>query len=370
MKYVTLVNIINFNNRYVKTLLFCFLVSIVGKAQAQNFVNFAVAEPLSPSLTNVLLHTSDISYAGGWLFVQDEIPDYHIQAYNPSTGEKEYGFGRRGRGPGEYLSVSIQKGPGDGLIEISDVKNKKNDIYDVSCLKKKPPTSQVDKCIVSTVPILATRQAIILENDLVINHGSNTEGVLFLSKDSQKLTYIDEKPQSIRERYRRPLHEAMAMTGLLAANPDRTWFAYFADSFDRALFYKRSGNDVSLFKESKYTFLPEFEVTDFGRSSMLVPADNYISAFRSPVAGRNHYFVLYSGKSNEDVSEELMEVDGADWRSFTNIVKVYSWDGREVAEIQLSEEVLFISVNYNETVLYGVTFNKNIEATIIKAEIR
>jgi hypothetical protein len=335
-----------------------------GKGQSQNFVDSTQLEAI-PSLKNKLWQVSDMAYAKGWLFFQDQKPKYGIQVYNPRTGEKEYEFGRTGRGPGEYQSFTIQRGPGPGLIEISDVDNKKNDIYDVSCLKKKPPASEAHKCIIKTEKNLASRQALILNNEMVLNQGATTGGFLFLSKNQKKLKYLSQTPEEIKEKYKRPLHQSMSMTGSIASNSDRTKFAYFADSFNWALFFERKGDRVEFLREYEYSFLPEFTVKKFGRSSMLVPAKNYRSAFEYPVSGQKHYFVLYSGKSSEDVKKE-----GGLSSTFTNRIKVFNWKGKEITEIFLSENVGIFTTNYNEDMVYAITFNKNSEATVLKAPIK
>jgi len=344
--------------------MFCLCILVAGKVQGQDFLDSTKLKPIT-GLNEILLQSSDMVVAEDLIFFQDVKTDFLIQVYDLNTGKKAYKFGRRGRGPGEYQSISILRGPEPGLIEVSDTKNRKSDIYDISCLKKKPPVTSVHKCIIKTVPNLASRQALILKENLVLNHGSTPQGVLFLSRGNTRLNHIDEIPQDIKNKYQRPIHQAMSTSGFLAASSERTHLAYFADSFDRALFYQRSGEEIELINEYDYSFLPEFEVKDFGGSSMLTSAENHRTAFIHPVAGKSHYFVLYSGKNAEDVKKE-----GAMGKSFTNLVKVFDWQGNEVHEILLDKNISILSVSYDESILYGMTFNEDFMATVFKANIK
>lgn len=339
----------------------CLFITLEG--QCQEFYASTQLEAI-PNLSEVLVQTSTMAYAEGWLFIQDQASDFGIQVYDPNTGIKEYEFGRKGRGPGEYLSILVHSGPGPDRLEVTDVTNRKNDIYNVSCLKAKPPVSQAHKCIEATESNVASRQAMILQEDLILNQGATTEGILFVSSGNNIKEQLANTPIAIRNKYERPIHEAMAMTGWLSANPDRTRIAYFADSFDRALFYKRTGDRLKLIKEHKFSFLPEFDVKDYGGSSMLTPSEQYRAAFEHPVGGSKHYFVLYSGKSSEDLTSD------EDARSFTNRIRVFDWEGNELQEIFLDRNIAILTVSHDESTIYGVTFNADDEATFVKAAIK
>lgn len=334
-------------------------------AQSQNSTAFVQLTPI-PSLENVFWQTSNIAYSEGWLFVEDQKEEYLIQVYDPETGDKVYEFGRRGSGPGEYQNFTINRGDDPGYLEVSDVGNKKNDIYDVSCIKEKPPVNRIQNCIIKTVSILASRQAFVLTNNMVFNHGPSDRSHLFLSRGEQVIQHLADIPESILEKYTLPTHASMVLSGRLAANSGRTKFAYFADAFDWALFFENKGGHIELFRELEFSFLPEFDVQTFnGGSAVLRPSEKYRATFRYPVAGKEHYFVLYSGKSAADVERE-----GGLGTTFTNRLYAFDWTGTLSKEFILSEDISIFTINDDESKIFAITFNKDFEATVLSGKLK
>lgn len=333
------------------------------EGQSRDF-NETVELKAIPSLTNAFWQVSNIGYSKGWLFIEDQLTENLIKVYDAATGEKMYEFGRKGRGPGELDGVfTIQRWSDPGYIEISDVSNKKNDIYNVDCLKQKPPVSQAHNCIETSVPTLASRQALIINNnDLVLNHGATVQGNLYLSRDGQTTQHLVEIPRPVSEKYANPMHAVITMSGRLAASPDRTRFAYFANTFDWALFFERNGDDIELIHEHGFSYLPEFNVRNNG---VITPSENYRAGFGHAVSGKEHYFVLYSGKNAEEA-----EAEGVLAPHYTNRLKVFDWEGNEVREIQLDRAISIFTVNHDETKIYGINFNEDFEATVYVGDLK
>jgi hypothetical protein len=313
-----------------------------------------------------LIMPFDLALVDGWLFVYEHYSKNKIIAFDAGTGEKVLEFATEGRGPGEYISLLIQKGSGDNTLELVDTVNKKVDSYNVPCLKNMQNVRQSNRCIESTHIITASRQAIQITANLTLNHSASVNGFLNLSSSESILKSLSSIPNEILRKYNRPNHAAMTMTGRLTASSDRRYFAYFADSFDYALFFQRNGTDAAQVSERKHTFLPSFEVQEFGGgSAVFLPAGDYTYTFGSPDSGKNNYFVLYSGKQSSDVSQS----EGAEWRAFTNRVHVYSRQGNKVKELMLDREVFNIAVNLDESMLYGIHFDSEMNPTIIKATL-
>lgn len=300
-----------------------------------------------------LLYPGSFTYIEGWLFFEAALSDKGIKAYNAESGDLEYEFIVSGRGPGEYLNFSIRKGPSNNTLEISDSANRKNDIYDVNCLKKKPPISETYKCILFSTKNHASRDAVILSKELVLNHSSTADGLLFLSKGDLKYARIDYVPEEIKATYRKQINQSFAMTGNIAINEERTHFAHFSDSFDRILFYKIANGTPSLIHEKKHTFLPAFDVDDFGSSSVMNPSKEYRGAYFSPIADNNYYYVLYSGKTIKDVKAN----EDVDWRYSSDTVQLFDFNGEEKGAIKLDQHVFKIALSDDKEHLFAVGFN-------------
>lgn len=316
-------------------------------------------------LEGELVMPTALAYVDGWLFVKDDFQSNPIIAYDVESGEKMIEFGRSGRGPGEYLNFTIQKGPGLSTLEVVDLGNQKIDIYDVECLKNLFPPSRTSTCINNTYSVPSRRHAMILTDSLIVTHSFTQYGVLQVRKNGNISEYLDSIPTDLINRYNNPMQATLTMTGRLTANADRTHFAYFADSFDRAIFFKRNGMEVFEINKKPYTFLPDFEVLSYGGSSILKEGLEYIYTYGSPDAGSKNYYVLYSGKSSSDT--ELNS--DAEWRAFTKRVLVYNWNGVQEREFFLDKEVFIISVSHYEQIIYGIHFDRDMTPSIIKANL-
>ncbi len=324
----------------------------------------------APFKTEILVQDSltffgDLAIVDDWLFAQLEGQEFGIRAYNAITGDLEYEFGKRGRGPAEYGSVTIQKGIFEHSLEVADASNKKNDVYDVACLKKKPPITKVHSCIIESKKTISRRHALILRNNQIVNHGPTPEGFLSLSEGDEFIRYLDTIPADVANKYKKPIRVTMSMSGRLAKSPDGSKFAYFADTFDRALFYGIVGDSVVQLHEQKHTYLPDFDVIDYGASSVLMPSLKFKGGFYSPTSSSKRYFVLYSGRTAEDV--ELQE--GAEWRGFSNRIIAYDWDGTEQGDFYIDKDVFIIDVSEDEKEFYAIHVNRKLEQFIIKATL-
>lgn len=313
-----------------------------------------------------LLYPAGLTLVNDWLFVKDVLlstGDFGIKVFDINSGKKVYEFISPGRGPGEYLSFEIRKGPGDKFLEISDNRNYRNDIYDVPCLMKKLPVSETHSCIVKSASNLTNREAVILNDSLVLNIGAKPKGVIFINKGAQIIYELDSIPDALLKKYNNPIVAAMTMSGYLAANTERSRVAYFAEHYDKYSIYDISTlSNIHEITSHKNTYLPEFDVTNVGGNYYVDPSSESRFAFRAPAPSTEYIFVPYSGKTETDIKvSETFE-----WRASTNRIKVFNWDGDEVKEIQLNHQVSVIDVDLKGQVLFGIHYNQNEEPHIIK----
>lgn len=311
------------------------------------------------------MFVNDLAVIDDWLFVQSRGTEYQVRAYDIHTGALKYEFGTEGRGPAEYLSISIHRGPGANTLEIADQGNRKNEVFDFDCLKKKPEPNLVYRCIIQTEKNQASRHSIIVKDDLVLNHGREPEGVVYTGKGDLITEYLFTTPKQIEELYKKPVHKALSQTGLLAANSARTHFAYFADSFDKAVFMQFNGETISVINETVPTFWPLFKVNDFGASSFMEEDEEYRFAYNYPSAGNKHYYVLYSGKSKA----EETRTEGANWLACTNRIEIFSFEGDKVGEFYSDRELFMLEVDEEEHYFYGLEIDESFNPIVIKGQI-
>lgn len=351
--------------RLIIFLLLWFYSFSMEKGYCQSFLDQANTEIIN--IEDFLL-PSGLVVIDNLLFIKNERQDPGIVVYDLLKKKEIFRFGKIGRGPAEYLNFTIHNGPGEDLLEISDTANRKNDVYDVSCIKQNLDLETISNCIVYSVANAASGIALIQsrDKDILFNKGSSPEGILWVSEKENIQRYLTDVPEAVKENYKKLIQASLASSGKIAANYERNSFAYFADSFDWALFYGLKSDTLELIKEHSYSYVPDFEVIDYGASSYLETGENYKAAFASPAAGKSHYFVLYSGKTAEDV--EMTE--GAEWRAFTNRIKVFDFNGNEIKEIKLDKDLFVITVDYNENMIYGITVDRELNPSILKAKIK
>jgi len=214
---------------------------------------------------------------------------------------------------------------------------------------------------------MTSREAVILNDSLVFNTGATPNGVLFLSRGDKITKRLDTIPKEIQAIYDRSQSAAMAMGGYLGSNRDRTRIAFFASHYDKFAIYGYSpaSQSVVLIYAHDYSFLPRFDVFDYGQSYALSPLEDARFAYKRPVSGNTYIYVPFSGKTNDDIEE----AEDVEWRAFTHRIKVYDWNGTEIKELLLNYEISHIAVNDEESILYGITFNNNLEAAIVKATL-
>ncbi|HAC15649.1 MAG TPA: hypothetical protein DCE78_06865 [Bacteroidetes bacterium] len=312
-----------------------------------------------------ILMPTDIVIIDDFLVIKDDYQEFKIQIYDIKSQKKIGKFGSNGRGPGEYLSIILQKSLKSGHLEIVDVTNKKIDIVNLECIISNPALKSINTCISKTVNIPSNRHSLMIDTTTVVNHSIQHDGVVQLSNFDGKFTNVILKPLSILiDKYQIPIRASMSMTGELVSSYNREYFAYFADSFDFSVFYSYKNGHVSQIHRKQYEYLPEFNVVEYGGNSAIIePAENYRSAYRSPDYTSDYYIVLYSGQSATDVN-----MDGnADWRSFTNEIHVYNLLGEKIKVYQLDTNVYLITVSLDGETLIGVTFDKELNPTIIRA---
>lgn len=353
-------------------LLILFL-SLIISSSTLNAQHISIKDTLKaePFIQEELHYPSDITVIGDWLFVKDLLEstgEYGIKVFDAQTGEKEYEFIRPGKGPGEYINFDIRKGPRPNQLEVTGSSTKKSDIYDVSCLKQKPEPPRSHTCILKTVPNMTSREALILNDSLVFNTGATANGVLFLSKGNKIIKELDSIPKDIQSMYDQSYAASMAMGGYLGSNKNRSRIAFFASHYDKfeIYSYNPTTQSVKLIYSHSHSFLPKFDVFASGQSYALSPSDDAMFAYKRPASGDSYMYVPYSGKTTDDIEE----AEDIEWRAFTNRIKIYDWDGKEIRELRLNYEVTYITVNDEESALFGIMYNGDLEATIIKAALR
>jgi len=315
------------------------------------------------------LTASEITWVNGYLFLNDEFREHKIRMYNAADGTFIGSWGTSGRGPGDYISALLHPGSNSNLLEVVDTNNKKIDVYNTNCLGDLNVFTEAPGCIIETIPIVSSREAIHLGGNHVLDHSSTYEGNLFLANENRR-ELLSELPDEIYDLHRRPVFSVMMATGRLVASPDRMSAAYFADSFDYAQFFNLDENEekLKLTHTNPFTWLPDFNVMELDIGGMVSEGDNYRHAFYSPVfnAATDTYFVLYSGRYKKDYENDS---GGMNRAALSQAIKVFTRNGEEVDRVELEEEVQVFTISADGRMLYGLTIDDDSVTRVIEHEL-
>ena len=300
-----------------------------------------------------VFYPNDLTVVGEFIFLKDLLEstgEYGIKIYERRSGVKIKEFLRPGRGPSEYLSFNIRKGRESMTLEVSDNKNKKNDTYSVECIISLPADGDLTKCLKESIPNYTTREAIIVDDNLILNTSSEVGGINFLSNREKIIDYVTEVPDKIEEKYSNSYTGGIAMAGYLVGNFKRNKFAYFGRYYDQSIFFLYQNGIFNEYKNNHYSHLPELDIINIGGNRIVEPSDKAKFGFLSPVSDSSNIYVLYSGQTLDDVPRS----DDIEWRALTTKIKVFDWEGAEVSEFKVDYPLLHIAVSEDGEYLYGV----------------
>ncbi len=290
-----------------------------------------------------------------YLFLKDYIEatgDYGIRMYNRHTGDKIKEFLTAGKGPGEYLNFNIMRGPQPSTLEISDRTNRKNDVYSVPCILELAENKALSSCIKQSVPNFTTVEAMIVDENMVLNSTPYVEGVNFLSEGDKVINVVTTVPTEIAALYENDYTASIAMGGYLVSNSNRSRFAYFGRYFDQSTFFSYKDGVFEEYKSNRYSYLPKIDVVEFGGSNRYIEPskDAKFAAVSVASDAQSTIYMLYSGQTLADVTES----DVVEMRALSKKIKVFSWEGFETSELTVGESLGHVAVNEDGTYLYGV----------------
>lgn len=244
---------------------------------------------------------------------------------------------RKGRGPNEYIDLTITKiDPSTGIFHACDL------------AKGELCTFTTDGAQITATPI-ETRffQAIPLGKHIV-SYGNTraNDGLLFQLSDSTgravgRFGLFPDDGMPYGHQYK-----TMAYQGKMVANPQRSRFAYLMNF----------GNVFDI-----------YEITDDGSASLIFsihedtpvyePQQNVIGVrFEQPkfhysdaYASQRYIYALYSGKKVEQKTNEASQRARE-----TPTIRVYDWNGNRICDLSADIPLLSICVSADDSYLIGL----------------
>lgn len=136
----------------------------------------------------------------------------------------------------------------------------------------------------------------------------------------------------------------LAYQGTITIRPDRTRFAFAANSAGNFEIYKILDNDFERVSQ-KIHFLPKY-LNDNNKSAVFLK--NSKDGFISIASTREYIYVVYSGRSREDY--------GMDTYNGDNIL-VYDWDGHPILRFKLDRAIKNMALDESGRKIFAYSIN-------------
>lgn len=288
-----------------------------------------------------LLKINNIAIMDDYVVLQNSsegVEDFFF-VYTRSDVRFLYSFGKRGRGPSEYLMPSIIKNTPDNILGFRDHGTDNVVFYDISdtaaVLRGAKVFSSPDS------DRFFWEINLIGDSLLLTKHQGYKRGLTELwNIRTQEI--VDSIPNTF-SRLPRKLGKAYYTIFddyMIASCGHRLVRSYYL--IDRIEFGEVSGDELRLISGTGATTVPEFHL--YGHDSATeYSIDRNIVYYENIYAGEENVYALYSGR-------RLDETDHA----HSSLIEVYSWDGSPVELLHLDIPVAYFAVDEENRIIYGV----------------
>jgi hypothetical protein len=280
--------------------------------------------------------------AGARLVVTDAGGGDMLLILDRADGRVLRSWGRKGRGPGEFLSIwSVQPSRDPGQVWVFDPSQGRLTLVDVDAL-----VSGKDHPVVR---MLSLRSDLLpldvrwISDTLLISTGLFRSGRVAVFDSTGAVRHFAGPLPPTRAGI--PVNVAQhAYSGTLALRPSHGSFAIATRNADRIELY---GSDGSLqhLARGPIGFEPQYELQYRGNQPSMATGDDLRFGYVDASAAGDRIFALYSGHTRAERPGRA---------NFGDEVHVFDWDGNMRARYRLDHPALTIAVDAGSRTLYAV----------------
>ena len=305
------------------------------------------------ALSAVAVDTSDqlaaptaIALVGRHLVVLDGMADSAVRVLDAETGALVRSFGRKGRGPGEFVAPwAVVPVPG---------REREFWVYDMDLAR----LTRVDLAGSFAVadrnrwPALLLHSAsnlnspVWVSDSLLLSPGIFTERGRLAQMDGRGnlLRFVGEPPPGAANVPM--IVRQHAYTGKASFSPERGLVVLGADHADRIEVYRPDGTLVRRW-HGPANFEPAYTVARAGGTPVFAGSDALRFGYVDVAATPRHIYALYSGHTRPERPGKAR---------FGRTVHVYDWSGGLRRVLRLDVETLAIAVSRDEKTLFASVF--------------
>ena len=295
-----------------------------------------------------------IGVVGGWVLVSDIPRPHALHVIDRATGRYLAGWGREGKGPGEFLRVWGIVGAADGATAwLYDPDQSRLTHVDIGALVS--GSAEPHRAMVNLVGDVVPMTALWLGDSVIVSSGIFTRG---------RLAYFDRNGRAARTAGPLPPSTSgapvtvaqHAYSGTMVRHPQGRRLAILTRHADRIEIYTEDGQPVRV-SRGPGAFDPAYEVRIRGNEpSMATGADLRFGYVEGTAAGE-HIYALYSGRTRGERGKS----------HFGGEVHVFDWEGKLLRILPLDERALAITVDPDERTLY--TIRHDPEPAVLRYEL-
>lgn len=284
----------------------------------------------------------DLALVGDKLVVLDRAADSAVQVIDPRSGKLLRRMGREGSGPGEFqAAISIDPVPGSQTaFWVYDGRLGRQTYIDLDEAFFK--AGKYGDRIVNLQMEAASLGPVRTDRNTSLSLGFFESGRLAVFDENgtqvatvSPLPADDDIPAAV-------LSQAYQAT--LVAHPTRARFAATNRYANLIEIYDSDGTPVKM-QKGPLEVKPSFGVAEDEEGPYMTQGMDTRLGYVDGSSSNDHLFALFSGRTRE----------GGRSRAYMGeYIHVFKWDGTFVGAIQLDNDLVAITVDYEEGMLYGV----------------
>lgn len=298
-----------------------------------------------------LLQANNLALLDDYLVLQngsDGVEDFYFVYSYPGLGFL-YSFGKRGRGPGEYMMPAIIKNTPGNVLGFRDHATDAIVFYEIKDSGAELVSSKILRSPDSDRFFWEIN--VMEDSTLLVKHQGDKKGATELWSAASGI--VDSLPNTFAKLPRKLGKDYFTIFDdyLISAKGDRFALAY--NMIDRIEFGEVRDGKLLIDSSVGADSTPDFHL--YGDDSETeFSVDRNIIHYENLYAGNDYVYALYSGKRMDETEER-----------HSSLIEIYSWDGTPVELLDLETPIAYIAVDENSRTVYGINPDMSDEMILV-----